>query len=146
MADTSVVWGTKQTPAPIPKLSLNVCNYCQCQLLDSKPKVPQHCDGYHTGKALLLDNRYNEKTLRSTNSLAYARLGGNEPRCGLSNFRSRFTRYQMQMIQAQLEHPSSDGGRTVFVTWIPKALKSKPGDHLIAEKIPPFGPSRHSTL
>jgi hypothetical protein len=42
----------------------------------------------------------------------------------------------MQMIQAQLEHPSSDGGRTVFVTWIPKALKSKPGDHLIAAKDP----------
>ena len=42
----------------------------------------------------------------------------------------------MQMIQAQLEHPSSEGGRTVFVTWIPKDLRTKPGDHLTAEKDP----------
>ena len=44
----------------------------------------------------------------------------------------------MQMIQAQLEHPSSEGGWTVFVTWIPKDLhlRTKQGDHLTASKDP----------
>jgi hypothetical protein len=40
----------------------------------------------------------------------------------------------MQMIQAQLEHASPEGGRTVFVTWIPKDLKTKVGDHVTAAK------------
>ena len=42
----------------------------------------------------------------------------------------------MQMIQARLEHPSSGGGQTVFVTWIPKDLKTKQGDHLTSAKDP----------
>jgi hypothetical protein len=40
------------------------------------------------------------------------------------------------MIQAQLEHPSPDGGRTVFVTWIPKDLKTREGDQVTAAKDP----------
>ena len=36
----------------------------------------------------------------------------------------------MDFIQVQLECGNPDGGKTVFVTWIPKDLKTHPGSVL----------------
>jgi len=38
------------------------------------------------------------------------------------------------LVQAQLECPNTYGGTTVFVTWIPKDLKTHPGS-LITNKV-----------